>query len=156
MTQAIETSEEIPIDEVSETIPVEVPKPLLEIKTLDDLKKVLIIAKGGDPDAQQAIANFMNLSSTAERSYFPDKLTALAIGQLNGFGRLYYPKDEWNPYTLVADSLSVGLMGYKGFKSNQLVDITRQTPNLSDLKTASDAVQNRGLFSRLLGGSKEE
>ena len=133
-----------------------IPTPLLKIETLDDLKRILIIAKGGDPDAIQAVANFMDLKSPQERSYFPDKTTALAMAQLEGFGNLYFPNDEWNPFSLVSDVVSVALMGYKGFKSNQFVDMTRQTHDLSALQTIEEQTESRGILSRLTGRGKTE
>lgn len=129
--------------------------PMFKIETMKDFKDVLTIAKGGDPDAIQAISQFMDLKSNTERSYFPDKITTLCVAQLNGFGKLYFRGDTWNPFSLVADALAIAHMGYKGFKSGQFVDMTRQTPNLSDLQTASEEVKSslvRGLFSR--GGSE--
>jgi len=129
-------------------------KPVLQIESLEDMKRVLIIAKGGDPDAVQAIANFMDLKSNTERSFFPDKKITICVGQLNGFGKVFYPTDDWNPFDLVADALTVSFMGYKGFKSNQFVDMTRQTPNLKDLQTVSE--DSRGFVNRILGKGKEE
>ena len=135
-----------------------IPKPLkpqLKIESLDDLKRMLVIAKGGDPDAIQAVANFMDLKSNIERSYFPDKKTSIAIAQLTGYGKTYFPSDDWDPFNLVADSLSVAFMPYKGFKSNQFVDMTRQTPSLADLQLLQDQ-PTRGIMDRILGRGKEE
>ena len=129
-------------------------KPSLKIETLDDLKRILIIAKGGDPDAIQAVANFMDLKSNTERSFFPDKKVTICIGQLNGYGKVFYPQDEWNPFDLVADAVTVSFMGYKGFKSNQFVDMTRQTPNLKDLQGVPE--ENRSFVNRILGRSETE
>ena len=131
------------------------PTPKFKIESLDDLKRILIVAKGGDPDAIQAVANFMDLDSDTERSYFPDKLTTVCIGQLKGFGKLYYATDDWNPYDLVGDALSVSFMGFKGFKSNQFVDMTRQTPNLDALQTSTEEMK-QGIIGRLLGRGKGE
>ena len=132
------------------------PEPLLKIKTIDDLKRILIIAKGGDPDAIQAVANFMDLKNPQERTYFPDKQTAIAMAQLEGYGKLYFPEEDWNPFSLVSEVITVSLMGYKGFKSNQFVDMTRQTPDLSDLQTVADQPPSGGLLSRITGRSKTE
>jgi len=119
----------------------EVPTPAFKIESLEDMRKVLVIAKGGDPNAIQAITNFMDFKSDAERSYFPDKTLTLCVGQLNGFGKAFYPNDDWK--------------GYKGFKSNQFVDMTRQTPNLDALQTTSEEAK-QGIISRILGGGKTE
>lgn len=129
-------------------------KPMLQIDTIEDMKRVLIIAKGGDPDAVQAIANFMDLKSNTERSFFPDKKITICVGQLNGFGKVFYPYDDWNPFDLVAEAVTVSFMGYKGFKSNQFVDMTRQTPNLKDLQAIPE--ENRGFVNRILGRDKTE
>ena len=130
-------------------------EPPFAIESLDDLRKVLVIAKGGDPDAIQAITKFMDLESNAERSYFPDKTITLCVGQLNGFGRTYFLNDPDDPFRLVADAITISFMGYKGFKSNQFVDMTRQTPNLDALTSSSNEVK-QGFISKILGRSKEE
>jgi len=129
-------------------------KPLFKIESLKDMKDVLTIAKGGDPDAIQAITKFMDFESSAERTFLPDKTITLCIGQLNGYGRVYYPGEEWDPFTLVSDALAVAFMGYKGFKSAQFVDMTRQTPNLDALQTTSED-NKQGVISRILGRGKE-
>lgn len=127
-------------------------EPAFAINTMDDLKRILTIAQGGDPDAIQAVTDFMDLKSNIERSYFPDKKTSICIGQLTGFGRTFYQGEEWDPFNLVADCLSVSFMPYKGFKSNQFVDMTRQTPNLADLQTSAAIAQNKqSLVNRILG-----
>ena len=130
-------------------------KPQFKIESLDDLRKVLVIAKGGDPDAIQAITKFMDFDSNAERSYFPDKIVTLCVGQLSGYGKVYFPNDIWDPFTLVGDSLAVAFMGFKGFKSAQFVDMTRQTPNLDALQTSSEETK-QGVINRILGRGKTE
>lgn len=130
-------------------------KPAFKIESFDDMRRVMTIAKGGDPDAIQAITDFMDLKSNIERSYFPDKRTTLCIGQLTGFHRLYYPKDTWCPFDLVADVLAVAFMPYKGFKSNQFVDMTRTQADLSGL-TLTPEEQRRGYIDKILGRGKTE
>ena len=134
--------------------PKQEPKPSFKIESLDDMKRVLTIARGGDPDAIQAIAQFMDMKSNIERSYFPDKHISICVAQLTGYGKTYFPEDSWDPFSLVADCLSIGFMPYKGFKSNQFVDMTRQTPNLDALQTTSDEVK-QGVLSRVFGRGKE-
>lgn len=131
------------------------PRPILEIKSFDDVKRILTIARGGDPDAIQAISEFMDFKSNIERSYFPDKITTLCIAQLMGHGKTYFRNDGWDPFTLVADCLAVSHMPYKGFKSNQFVDMTRQAPNLDALQSVSEQAQ-RSFIDRALGRGKTE
>lgn len=131
------------------------PEPVFKIGSLEDMRKVLVIARGGDPNAIQAITNFMDFESDAERSYFPDKTLTLCVGQLNGLGQTFFPNDEWDPFSLVGNVLSKSFMGYKGFKSNQFVDMTRQTPNLDALQTSSEEAK-QGIVQRILGSGKSE
>jgi len=135
--------------------PEQEPQPSFKIESLDDMKRVLTIARGGDPDAIQAIAQFMDMKSNIERSYFPDKFISICVAQLTGYGKTHFPTDSWDPFSLVADCLSIGFMPYKGFKSNQFVDMTRQTPNLDALQTTSDEVK-QGVLSRVFGRGKTE
>lgn len=132
-----------------------IPESKITIESLDDLKRVLTIAKGGDPDAIQAITKFMDFESEEERSYFPDKILTLCVGQLQGYGRLFYPTNDSNPFSLVGRALSIAFMGFRGFKSNQFVEMTRQTPNLDALTTTPEEARKgilSGLFNR---GSRE-
>jgi len=132
------------------------PKPAFKIESLTDLKRILTIARGGDPDAIQAISDFMDFKSNIERSYFPDRTISICVAQLTGYGKTYFPNDDWDPFRLVADCLSIAFMPYKGFKSNQVVDMTRTTPNLDALQTTTHD-EKQGILKRILGrGSTEE
>lgn len=126
-----------------------------KIESFDDLKRMLTIARGGDPDAIQAITNFMDFKSPIERSYFPDKKTTICIAQLMGLGDVYFPQEDWEPFGLVAKSLAIAFMPYKGFKSDQFVKMTMTQPDLSGLQTTQDDTK-RGLLDRVLrrGGSE--
>lgn len=121
---------------------------------LDDLAKYLQILDGRDPNHVQALAKFINMDNYEERSYFPNQITAFAVAQLLGLGEALFENDDSDPYTAVANAISRGLMGYKGFKSNQWVDITRQTTDLSSLGSAPDEVK-RGFLARFSRGPKE-
>jgi len=141
---------------LSETEPAPTsPEPVFEIKSIDDLQKMMVIAKGGDPNAIQAITKFMDFQSNAERSYLPDKTLTLCVAQLSGYGKVFYPNEDWDPFSLVSDVLSISFMGYKGFKSNQFVDMTRQTPNLDALQTSGEETK-QGFIARILGRGQTE
>ena len=128
-------------------------KPQIKIDSLDDLRDIMIIAKGGDPKASQTINDFINFDNNTERSNFPNTKTTLCIAQLNGYSRLYYPNEE-NPFGLVAECIEIAFMARKGWKANQFVEMTKQTPSIPDLVTIGEA-QKRGLGDRVLGRGKE-
>ena len=127
-------------------------EPMFKIESLEDLRKVLVVAKGGNPEAQQAVVDFMNLKSTTERANFMDKTIMLAVAQQDGYSRAY---PQFKAFELVSNAISSATMGYKSKKSDQLMQIIQQVPNLSDLTSATEEVKH-GYFSRLLGGGKKE
>ena len=137
---------------MTEAEPITETKPMFTIESLEDLRKVLVIAKGGNPEAQQAVVDFMNLKSTTERANFMDKTIMLAVAQQDGYSQAY---PMFKAFGLVSTVISSATMGYKSKKSDQLMQIIQQTPNLSDLTSASEEVK-QGYVSRLLGRGKTE
>jgi len=137
---------------MTEAEPITEVKPMFSIESLEDLRKVLVVAKGGNPEAQQAVVDFMNLKSTTERANFMDKTIMLAVAQQDGYSQAY---PMFKAFGLVSNVISSATMGYKSKKSDQLMQIIQQTPNLSDLTSASEEVK-QGYVSRLLGRGKTE
>ena len=151
-----ETKPDTP-DLSGETKPTE-EESLFDISTPEGRKalfEIMCIAKGIDPNQVQSMAKFTNPDNNDERSYYPTQHTALAIAQLRMFGRAFYKKDEWNEYEVIADLLSIGYMGYKGFKSEQFKDITSGQPNLDKLQGLPEETKS-GILSGLLGRRKTE
>ena len=126
-------------------------EPMFKIESLDDLRKVLVIAKGGNPEAQQAVVDFMNLKSTTERANFMDKTIMLAVAQQDGYSRAY---PQFKAFELVSNAISSATMGYKSKKSDQLMQIIQQTPNLSDLTSATEETK-QNYISRIFGRVKQ-
>jgi len=137
---------------MTEAEPITEVKPMFSIESLEDLRKVLVVAKGGNPEAQQAVVDFMNLKNPTERANFMDKTIMLAVAQQDGYSQAY---PMFKAFGLVSTVISSATMGYKSKKSDQLMQIIQQTPNLSDLTSASEEVK-QGYISRLLGGGKKE
>ena len=124
-------------------------------KTPDEIFQFVAAATGKDPKAIQAMTKFIDMDNNDERSYYPTQLTALAIAQLRIYGKANYPDDEWNEYDFIADALSIGFMGYKGFKSEQYKDITSGQPNLDKLKGIPEETK-KGILASLLNRGKSE
>lgn len=131
-------------------------EPSFDITTPEGRKalfEVLCIIKGIDPNQVQGMARFMNPDNNDERSYYPTQLTSISIAQLRMFGEGFYRGHAWNEYTAIAEFLSIGLMGYKGFKSEQYKDITSGQPNLDKLQTLPENAQ-KGILSGIFGRGK--
>jgi len=129
--------------------------PKFKIESIDDLRKIIAIAKGGNPDAQQFIEKVFGIQSNVETAFFPDKITMLAVAQQNGYADTHFIGDEFNPFRMVAKNIENATKGYKGNKIKNIVDMLRQTSDLSELQGASEEVKS-GFLQGILGrGGKE-
>jgi len=145
-----ETKDDIDLPKETET-----KKPHIDITTeegRDTLFQMRCIAMGIDPKQVQSIAKFIDHDDQDQGSYFPNQTTSLAIAQLRGYGKAHYRGHEWNPYDVIADCISIGFKGYKGFKSGQYVEITSGQPNLEKLQGLPDETK-KGILSGILGRS---
>jgi len=142
--------------EPNSTDPPKEPAPISKKPKIDleELRNMMVIAKGGDPKAQQTINDFIKFDNNTERSNFPNSKTTLVIAQLNGYSQVFYPDDPNNPFALAAGSIEIAFMARKGWKSEGFVEMMKQTSNMPDLVTSSEAKQ-RGIGDRILGRGKE-
>lgn len=130
-------------------------KPSFKIETLDDLRRILVIAQGGNPDAQQAVSDFLRFDSKVERSHLPTRDDVQLIAWLDLVSESLYPNKPDNPFAQLRDSIATAFMPYKGEKSRQFVEMTKQTPSLSDIQASQD--QQRGVLDKIFrrGGNSE-
>ena len=127
-----------------------------KIESLDDLRRVLVIAQGGNPDAQQSINDFLKFDNNIERTNLPTRRDVVLMAYLKGCGALFYPDRKDNPFDIMADVLSIAFMAKGGEKSKQFVELMKQTPSLVDLQTMGGGEsQKSGIMSRIFGGRKE-
>ena len=127
-----------------------------EIKTLDDLRKIMVLARGGDPDAQQSLNDFLKFKDDIERTNLPTRRDVQMIGYLDYAGKIFYPKNPDNPFTKAAICLSKVFMAKGGDKSKQFVEMMKKAPDLSMLSTGQQEPQRQGLFARLRGKQNAE
>ena len=120
----------------------------------DTLFQLRCIAMGIDPKQVQSLAKFSDFDKSDERSYYPTQLTSVAIAQLRMYGKGLYRKMQ-NPFSIVADLLADGFMGYRGFKSNQYVEITSGQQNLEKLQGIPEETK-KGILSGMFGRGKTE
>ena len=127
-------------------------------KATDDkrISRLFTILDGKDPDAQQTVTDFLRMKNAIERTNLPDIQTVLTITQLVGYGKLYYPEDPDDPFTMIAYTLAEAYMARKGEKSKQFVELMRNTPNMAELQTFRDMEDNKGLLDRFRGSGKTE
>ena len=127
-----------------------------KIENLDDLRRVLVIAQGGNPDAQQSINDFLKFDNNIERTNLPTRRDVVLLAYLNACGTLLYPDDDNDPFSIMADAISIAFMAKGGEKSKQFVELMKQTPSLVDLQTMGVGESAKsGIMSRVFGGKKE-
>ena len=147
--------EELIEEPIEEPAPTEVSEVTgFELNSLDDLRKIVIMAKGGDPDAQQTLNAFLKFNSDIERTNLPKREDVQRVIFADYAGKTLYPDLEDDPFSKLAKSISIAFMAKGGDKSKQFVELMKQTPSLTDLQTVQDSSQ-RGLVDKLLGRKKE-
>jgi len=125
-----------------------------EIETLDDLQRVLIMAQGGNPDAQQTLNDFLRFGDNIERTNLPKREDVQRMIYADYAGKTLYPHLDDDPFSKFADSMATSFMAKGGDKSKQFVELMKQTPSLSDLQTIQE--QPQSIMDRLLRRGKEE
>lgn len=126
-----------------------------KLETLDDLRKLLVMARGGDPEAQHTLNAFLKFDSNIERTNLPKRIDVQRVIFADYAGKTLYPDKEDDPFSKLANSISIAFMAKGGDKSKQFVELMKQTPSLSDLKTLEDSSQ-RSMVDKILGRGKTE
>lgn len=127
---------------------------MLEVKTLDDLRKVMTLARGGDPEAQQTLNEFLRFKDNIERTNLPLRRDVQLIAYMDYAGKIFYPDDENNPFAKMADTLAVAFMAKGGDKSKQFVEMMKKAPDLTGLVAPTEP-QKQGILARLRGKPNE-
>jgi len=112
------------------------------------------IADGKDPDASQALTDFMDMKNIVERSNLPTTDTVLCMASLDVAGQIAFRDKPDNIFFKFRDSLARAYMARGGEKANQFVEMTKQTPSIVDLQTVREN-QRQSFTDKLLNRSKE-
>lgn len=125
-----------------------------EIETLEDLQRIMIMAQGGNPDAQQTLNDFIRFGNNIERTNLPKREDVQRMIFADYAGKTLYPNLTDDPFSKFADSMATSFMAKGGDKSKQFVELMKQTPSLSELQTLQE--QPQSIMDRLLRRDKEE
>lgn len=125
----------------------------LKINTPEDLRRLMVIAEGGDPEAQQTLNAFLKFNNNIERTNLPTRRDVVLLTYLEGCSKHYYP-DQENPFALIADALATSFMAKGGDKSKQFVELMKRTPTLTDLQGVTEGSQS--LTDKIFRRGKEE
>ena len=126
----------------------------LKLDSLDDLRRIVIMAKGGDPEAQHTLNAFLKFNSNIERTNLPKREDVQRMVYADYAGKTLYPDTDEDPFSKFADTMATAFMAKGGDKSKQFVELMKQTPSLSDLQTLQE--KPRGMMDRILGRGKPE
>ena len=131
-------------------------------RSIKDLRDILIMARGGDPEAQQFLKEFMSLEFPQERTNFPamiyiQKQTYLLMCAEH-FGVDENGEGMGKPFLDMARFDAITWGGYKGFKASQVVDMLKQGTDMSKMLMSfspQQAQEKRGLLQRLRGNKPQ-
>lgn len=131
----------------------------MDPETLDMIRRLFVILDGKDPEAQQTLNEFMRFNNDIERTNLPTRRDVHLISYLDIVGKSYYPNKHDNPFSTFAKSIAVAFMAKGGLKSNQFVDLFRNSPDLAALQTVlgvQEENKSGGIMSRIFGRGKSE
>jgi len=120
-----------------------------------DIMRLNMILDGKDPDAQQMIPDFTDMKNPVESSNLPLKRDVHFVSFLGYVGDSYFPDIPNNPFTRLRDHVSLGYKARGGWRTQQLVEVLRQTPDLSEIGTTGPDVKT-SIRDKLLGRGKTE
>lgn len=122
--------------------------------SFNEIRRLKVISEGKDPDQQQIVNDFMKMDNVIERTNLPTTNAVLCMTQLEVASNWLYPTNKRNPFEMFKQALSIAYMARKGEKSNQFVDIVRNTPSMSDLMKTEESKQT--LWDRVTGRDTKE
>ena len=146
-----ETEPKDEIKEEAEVVEEEAEEPLSE----RDIMRLNMIMDGKDPDAQQMIPDFTDMKNPVESSNLPLKRDVHFVSYLGYVGESYFPDIPNNPFTRLRNHVALGYKARGGWRTQQLVEVLRQTPDLSEIGASGQDVK-ASIKDKLLGRSKKE
>lgn len=120
-----------------------------------EIMRMNMIMDGKDPDAQQMIPDFTDMKNPVESSNLPLKRDVHFVSYLGYVGDSYFPEYPNNPFTRLRDHVALGYKARGGWRTQQLVEVLRQTPDLSEIGASGQDVK-ASIKDKLLGRSKTE
>jgi len=118
-----------------------------------DIMRLNMILDGKDPDAQQMIPDFTDMKNPVESSNLPLKRDVHFVSYLGYVGDSYFPDYPNNPFTRLRDHVALGYKARGGWRTQQLVEVLRQTSDLSGIEVTGQDVKT-SIKDKLLGRSK--
>ena len=121
-----------------------------------DLMRLFSILDGNNPDAQQTITDFMDMSNPVEKTNLPIRKDVQRIAYCHYAGQIYFPNKPDNAFNKAVVSISLAFSAKGGEKSKQFVDIVRQNQDLSALQGVIGDEKKRSILDKLTGRGKTE
>lgn len=120
-----------------------------------DIMRLNMILDGKDPDAQQMITDFTDMKNPVEGSNLPLKRDVHFVSYLGFVSSSYFPDFPDNPFIRLRNEVAQGYKARGGWIRQQLVEVLRQTTDLSGIDITSQDVKT-SIKDRILGRSKKE
>lgn len=118
-----------------------------------DIMRLNMILDGKDPDAQQMIPDFTDMKNPVESSNLPLKRDVHFVAYTGYVGDSFFPEVPENPFTRLRNHVALGYKARGGWRTQQLVEVLRQTTDISGIEVTSQDVKS-SIKDRILGRSK--
>ena len=128
--------------------------PSLEITSWDDIRRAIMSVQGVNPEVQQTITDFMDMTNPVEGSNLPNRRDVHLEVYLDICGKFLFPDEPQDPFSILRDSIATTFKAKGGLKAKQFVEMVRNQPDLSVLQTTSEETK-KGILSGIFGRNKE-
>lgn len=133
--------------------------PRIDITTPEGMKFIrdlIISAQGGDPQARQALTNFMSFDNPVEGSNLSTRKDVQRVVYFTYVGMSIFPDLKNDPFTDAAEVIATVSKAKGGFKSNQTVELFRTSPDMAALKQSIEDAQPKSWRERIFGKGRSE
>lgn len=126
---------------------------------LEMLRQLMIVAKGGNPEAEQTLTDMLKLPSPIAKTNLPtrkDVQRMIYCEYASGHFSPYFIDKDNNPFSRAVDAICLGFSAKGGWIVRQIVELLRQQQDLSSLETMISEQQSKGFFAGLRRGGSTE
>jgi hypothetical protein len=120
------------------------------------IRDLMISAQGGDPQARQALTNFMSFDNPVEGSNLATRKDVQRVVYFTYVGMSFFPDVKNDPFTDAAEIIATVSKAKGGFKSNQTVELFRTSPDMAALKQSIEDIQSPSIRDRIFGRGKSD
>lgn len=122
----------------------------------DIIRSLMNSIQGIDPRTRQVLLDFMDFGSIVERTTLSTRKDVQRVAYFRYVGRTLFPNNDKDPFTVASEVISEASMAKGGEKAKQVVELFRNTPDLSPLQQSITDTQPQTWQKKIFGGGNKE